>query len=595
MKRSEPHPRGDRPGCRTPPSPPRAARARIGRATALPSGHYRPCVVRPASIAQSAPPVRWPSAWPTRSTPVLSLDPAQGVTDFSVQIDNDPSFSSAEVTESTKNTRFVPSATSRAARSTGAYAAAKNGDVLGVGRGLLHRLRRDGPGRRPPRPTAPSLPQPDNPPLLRWQTSRGATSYTVEVDGDADFIGAKSYTHEDHVSGRARRPARRRLLLARHGLARGRIQQRPVRHHEFRPGRPPVPATDLPRRRHQPGRRGRRLRLGAGGRSRDLRTPGRHRLDLQQLRLQDREPLRLALLAGHHALQRPVLVAGARRRPGWSAHRVVDRALQLPAPVARHARWLSGPTGSDVGTGRFGRDAATATASSSSGRPSSTPLDTSSRWPTDRNFSARTSGRARPRRRPTPRAAARMHLRPADDLLLEGPPAGRSVPAAGCPASSRRPRRSSGAPRPPSASRRVVRCPGRRTHGRHDRPRCHSGGVVWRTQCVEHCPRHPCSRGRRCPAPRAISSTSPTTRTSPPLLSTPRRSRRPTTCCRLRDGDIKRALAESEAGKPYFWYVRPCWVTAVEGSPCGTDPVSTQHPESRPGTASSRRPLRSRA
>jgi hypothetical protein len=24
--------------------------------------------------------------------------------------------------------------------------------------------------------------------------SRGATSYTVEVDGDADFIGAKSYT-----------------------------------------------------------------------------------------------------------------------------------------------------------------------------------------------------------------------------------------------------------------------------------------------------------------------------------------------------------------------------------------------------------------
>ena len=49
-----------------------------------------------------------------------------------------------------------------------------------------------------PVPTSPadgsSLVQPDNPPLLRWDGAQGATSYTVQLDGDADFIGAKSYT-----------------------------------------------------------------------------------------------------------------------------------------------------------------------------------------------------------------------------------------------------------------------------------------------------------------------------------------------------------------------------------------------------------------
>ena len=49
-----------------------------------------------------------------------------------------------------------------------------------------------------PVPTSPgdgaSLVQPDNPPLLRWEGAQGATSYTVQLDGDADFIGAKTYT-----------------------------------------------------------------------------------------------------------------------------------------------------------------------------------------------------------------------------------------------------------------------------------------------------------------------------------------------------------------------------------------------------------------
>ncbi|TGN66190.1 hypothetical protein EXE59_21205 [Nocardioides eburneiflavus] len=41
------------------------------------------------------------------------------------------------------------------------------------------------------------LAQPTNPPLLSWAPSAGATSYKVEVDGDADFVGASSYSTEN--------------------------------------------------------------------------------------------------------------------------------------------------------------------------------------------------------------------------------------------------------------------------------------------------------------------------------------------------------------------------------------------------------------
>lgn len=41
------------------------------------------------------------------------------------------------------------------------------------------------------------LEQPANPPLLSWSPSAGATSYKVEVDGDADFVGASSYSTEN--------------------------------------------------------------------------------------------------------------------------------------------------------------------------------------------------------------------------------------------------------------------------------------------------------------------------------------------------------------------------------------------------------------
>ena len=49
-----------------------------------------------------------------------------------------------------------------------------------------------------PIPLAPAngavLAQPQSPPLLQWSSSQGAVSYTIEVDGDSDLLGAKIYT-----------------------------------------------------------------------------------------------------------------------------------------------------------------------------------------------------------------------------------------------------------------------------------------------------------------------------------------------------------------------------------------------------------------
>ena len=49
-----------------------------------------------------------------------------------------------------------------------------------------------------PIPLAPAdgaaLAQPQSPPLLQWSSSQGAISYSVEVDADADLIGAKVYS-----------------------------------------------------------------------------------------------------------------------------------------------------------------------------------------------------------------------------------------------------------------------------------------------------------------------------------------------------------------------------------------------------------------
>ena len=68
-----------------------------------------------------------------------------------------------------------------------------NGKTSGWANGALHRAP-----VTTPIPLAPAdgavLPQPQSPPLLQWSSSQGAVSYTIEVDGDSDLLGAKVYT-----------------------------------------------------------------------------------------------------------------------------------------------------------------------------------------------------------------------------------------------------------------------------------------------------------------------------------------------------------------------------------------------------------------
>lgn len=128
------------------------------------------------------------------STPILSWAPTSVGVRYQVQIDQDETFGSPIYDVWTTNDRVVPrqalpvGTLSWRVRTLGAstnspWSATQSLSVSPAGI---------------PVPTHPStgdtLHTPQEPPVLRWQTSRGATSYTVQVDGDSDFIGAASRT-----------------------------------------------------------------------------------------------------------------------------------------------------------------------------------------------------------------------------------------------------------------------------------------------------------------------------------------------------------------------------------------------------------------
>lgn len=127
------------------------------------------------------------------STPVLTWERAKRATEYQVQVDNDSGFGSPEFTTTTENNSAVPTRHLRPGTAHWRVRAIADKDSSDWVRGAFTVNAADVPA-----PVAPAdganLPQPQSAPLLRWTTSRGATSYVVEVDGDADFVGAKQYT-----------------------------------------------------------------------------------------------------------------------------------------------------------------------------------------------------------------------------------------------------------------------------------------------------------------------------------------------------------------------------------------------------------------
>jgi hypothetical protein len=127
------------------------------------------------------------------SIPALAWTPVPKATGYQVQVDNDSGFSSPEFTVSTVNFRATPTTALRSGTQHWRVRAVQGTETSAWREGSFAVSAISVPV--PVSPAAGSdLAQPGNPPLLQWQGSPGATSYTVEVDGDADFVGSKTYS-----------------------------------------------------------------------------------------------------------------------------------------------------------------------------------------------------------------------------------------------------------------------------------------------------------------------------------------------------------------------------------------------------------------
>ena len=103
------------------------------------------------------------------------------------------SFASPEFATGTQNTKAVATTTLVPGKNYWRIRATGNGKTSGWATSSFTVLP-----VTTPIPLAPAdgqvLAQPQSPPLLQWSSSQGAVSYTIEVDGDADLLGAKIYT-----------------------------------------------------------------------------------------------------------------------------------------------------------------------------------------------------------------------------------------------------------------------------------------------------------------------------------------------------------------------------------------------------------------
>ena len=118
-------------------------RARVAAATALAVlGTTAVGALTSAASAAVGAPGSLAVSLANSSTPVLSWTRPKGVTEFSIQVDNDPSFGSTEVNENTRNTRYVPSRNLSRGTQYWRVRSAKDGQYSVVGHGLLQRFPR---------------------------------------------------------------------------------------------------------------------------------------------------------------------------------------------------------------------------------------------------------------------------------------------------------------------------------------------------------------------------------------------------------------------------------------------------------------------
>ena len=131
----------------------------------------------------------------TSSTPVLKWTRVAGATRYDVEVSTAATFASIIFTRSTTNQQIVPTTE---LPSGDVYWRVRGVDASGAGSWATTWMAVN--LKTPPVQLSPAntiedvLDQPGEPPLLTWRAVQGATSYTVEVDTETDFVGASSYT-----------------------------------------------------------------------------------------------------------------------------------------------------------------------------------------------------------------------------------------------------------------------------------------------------------------------------------------------------------------------------------------------------------------
>ena len=186
--------------------------------------------------------------------------------------------------------------------------------------------------------TTPSSAQPQSPPLLRWQGSAGSHSYTVEVDGDADFIGAKVYTTKntslvvtdplvaDDYYWRVTAAKAAGIVSVPSVASRFVIKPLAAPTLIYPPNDVNLPVEDVVMDwAPVPGAKSYDLQVATDS---GFNTITESRSNIQSTRYSPITTLR----------QQPVLVAGPRRRPGRAEHGVDRVAARLQARVAGQAQ-----------------------------------------------------------------------------------------------------------------------------------------------------------------------------------------------------------------------------------------------------------------
>jgi hypothetical protein len=168
----------------------RRATVRLRIATALTLGLVAATFgqLSPASAVPPDMPVGLSVNQPDSTTTILSWEHVPNATRYAVTVNG--------TTTNTVNNSFVPPQALPEGNlewSVTAYAGTEAGPAASS---TFSSTRLAAPVLVSPTSNA-TLAQPSNPPLLTWAPSAGAASYKVEVDGDADFVGASSWTTEN--------------------------------------------------------------------------------------------------------------------------------------------------------------------------------------------------------------------------------------------------------------------------------------------------------------------------------------------------------------------------------------------------------------